>query len=52
MRKALVAWVLAATIALGGVPVALAAGDGPVKVVYHVNEGNAFNACALPSLAW
>jgi intracellular sulfur oxidation DsrE/DsrF family protein len=50
MRKALVAWVLAATIALGGVPVALAAGDGPVKVVYHVNEGNAQALNALRNI--
>jgi intracellular sulfur oxidation DsrE/DsrF family protein len=50
MRKALAAWVLVATIALGGVPVALAAGDGPVKVVYHVNEGNAQALNALRNI--
>jgi hypothetical protein len=50
MRKALAASVLVATIALGGVPAALAAGDGPVKVVYHVNEGNAQALNALRNI--
>ena len=50
MRKALAASVLATTIALGGVPAALAAGDGPVKVVYHVNDGNAQALNALRNI--
>jgi uncharacterized protein len=40
MRKLLVAWAIAAPLALAAAPAAVAAGDGPVKVVYHVNEDN------------
>ena len=40
MRKLLVAWAVAAPLALAAAPAAVAAGDGPVKVVYHVNEDN------------
>jgi intracellular sulfur oxidation DsrE/DsrF family protein len=40
MRKLLVAWALAAPLALCAAPAAVAAGEGPVKVVYHVNEDN------------
>jgi hypothetical protein len=40
MRKLLVAWAVAAPLALAAAPPAVAAGDGPVKVVYHVNEDN------------
>ena len=40
MRKLLVAWAIAAPLALAAAPTAIAAGDGPVKVVYHVNEDN------------
>jgi uncharacterized protein len=40
MRKLLVAWAVAAPLALAAAPAAVAAVDGPVKVVYHVNEDN------------
>jgi len=40
MRKLLVAWAVAVPLALAAAPAAVAAGDGPVKVVYHVNEDN------------
>jgi len=41
MRKVLALLALAAPLALGGAPVAVAAGEGPVRVVYHVNENTA-----------
>ena len=50
MRKLLVAWAVAAPLALAAAPAAVAAGDGPVKVVYHVNEGNAQALNALRNI--
>jgi intracellular sulfur oxidation DsrE/DsrF family protein len=48
VKKLLVALVLAASVAL---PLsATAAGDGPVKVVYHVNENNAQALNALRNI--
>ena len=48
MKKLLVALVLAASVAL---PLsATAAGDGPIKVVYHVNENNAQALNALRNI--
>jgi len=41
LRKALAVLAVVTPLVLAAAPAALAAGDGPVKVVYHVNEGNA-----------
>jgi intracellular sulfur oxidation DsrE/DsrF family protein len=48
VKKLLVALVLAASVALPAS--ATAAGDGPVKVVYHVNENNAQALNALRNI--
>jgi hypothetical protein len=50
MRNALAVIVFAATLAVGAVPAAIAAGEGPVRVVYHVNEGNAQALNALRNI--
>jgi intracellular sulfur oxidation DsrE/DsrF family protein len=50
MRKALAALAFAAPLAVVAAPVAAAAGEGPVKVVYHVNEGNAQALNALRNI--
>ena len=50
MRKALAALAVAAPLALGAAPATAAAGEGPVKVVYHVNEGNAQALNALRNI--
>jgi hypothetical protein len=50
MRKAIAAAVVAGTFAFGAPAVSLAAGEGPVKVVYHVNEGNAQALNALRNI--
>lgn len=50
MRNALAAMAIAAPLALGAAPAATAAGEGPVKVVYHVNEGNAQALNALRNI--
>ena len=50
MRKAMAVFALAAALAVGAAPAALAAGEGAVKVVYHVNEGNAQALNALRNI--
>jgi intracellular sulfur oxidation DsrE/DsrF family protein len=50
MRKAMAVFALAAALAVGPGPPALAAGEGAVKVVYHVNEGNAQALNALRNI--
>lgn len=50
MRAVLLAWIAAASLALGGAPAALASGEGPVRVVYHVNDGNAQALNALRNI--
>jgi hypothetical protein len=50
MRKALAALAFAAPLAAVSAPAAAAAGEGPVKVVYHVNEGNAQALNALRNI--
>jgi intracellular sulfur oxidation DsrE/DsrF family protein len=50
MRKALAALAFAAPLAVVPAPAAVAAGEGPVKVVYHVNEGNAQALNALRNI--
>ena len=50
MRKAMAVFALAVPLAFGAAPAALAAGEGAVKVVYHVNEGNAQALNALRNI--
>ena len=50
MRKAMAVFALAAALTVGTAPAALAAGEGAVKVVYHVNEGNAQALNALRNI--
>ena len=50
MRKAMAMFALAVPLAVGTAPAALAAGEGPVRVVYHVNEGNAQALNALRNI--
>jgi hypothetical protein len=45
-----VAWAVAVPLALAAAPASAATGEGPVKVVYHVNEGNAQALNALRNI--